>query len=300
MARSASGTATKVSRTQQPRRARQKMTPSFLMFPFAICAVCFPCARVGEVRILPWLVLYLLATALAVAAGAVTAGGLVVLALLLGVAWQAHRASGRARLFLILLFAALALALSTQAVPGIGKVTSPVSSINVGKVSAGLLLFALLVPRVSSAADVQRSWRPTLAIGVVGTAVTVGTAMALGYVHFEPKLPAGTAVILASNLLFTCIAEESFFRGLLQEEMHRAAERSHRRGMHAVAVAVSAIVFGAAHAGGGMHYVLLATLGGITNALAYAKARKVEASAVTHFMLNAAHFIFFAHPMAAR
>ncbi len=276
------------------------MIPSFFLFPLAICAVCFPCARVGEVRILPWLALYVLATVLAVAAGAVTPGGLVALALLLGLAWEAHSASGPARLVLILLFAALALALSIQAVPGVGKVTSPISSLNVGKVSAGLLLFALLVPRVSSVADVRRFWKPTLAIGVVGTAVTVGAAVAMGYVRFEPRLPPGTAVILVSNLLFTCIAEESFFRGLLQEEMHCAAERSHRRWLHAVAVAVSAIVFGAAHAAGGLHYVLLATLGGVTNALAYAKARKVEASAVTHFLLNAAHFVFLTHPVVAR
>ena len=178
--------------------------------------------------------------------------------------------------------------------------TSPISSLNVGKVSAGLLLFALLVPRASSAAEIRRLWKPTLAIGVVGTVVTVGAAVAMGYVRFEPKLPPGIAVKLVSNLLFTCITEESFFRGLLQEEIHRAAERSHRRWLHAVAVAASAIVFGAAHAAGGLHFVLLATLGGIANALAYAKARKVEASVVTHFMLNAAHFGFCAYPMVVR
>ena len=45
---------------------------------------------------------------------------------------------------------------------------------------------------------------------------------------------------------------------------------------------------------------LLATLGGLTNALAYAKARKVEASVLTHFMLNAVHFVLFTHPVLAR
>lgn len=276
------------------------MIPSFVLFPLAFCAVCFPCARIGELRILPWLVLYVLATGLALAAGAVTSVGLFALAALLGLAWQAHRTSGPSRLALILMFAALSVALSVQAVPGVGKVTTPISSFNVGKVSAGLLLFALLVPRVSCVADVQRLWKPTLAIGVVGTMVTVGAAVTMGYVRFEPKVPPGTLVRLVSNLLFACIAEESFFRGLLQEEMHRAAERSRRSGLHAVAVAVSAALFGAAHAHGGPHYVLLATMGGLTNALAYAKARKVEASVSTHFMLNAVHFVFFTNPMGAR
>ncbi len=272
----------------------------FALFPLAICAVCFPSALVGDVRIAPWLVLYVLATALAVAAGAVSPGGLVALACLLGFAWEAHRASGLARLVLILLFAALAIALSIQAVPGVGKVASPISSLSVGKFSAGLLLFALLVPRVSNAEDVRRYWRPTLAMGVAGTVVTVAAALGMGYVRFDPKLLPGTAVALVSNLLFTCIAEESFVRGLLQEEMHRAAERTQRRGLHALAVVMSAVVFGAAHAAGGLQLVLLATLGGFTNALAYAKARKVEASVVTHFMLNAAHFVLLTHPAVVR
>jgi hypothetical protein len=135
------------------------------------------------------------------------------------------RAGRVAQHFRILLFAALAIALSIHAVPGVGQVTSPASSVNVGKVSVGLLQFALRVQRVSSTADVRRFWKPTLAIGVVRTAVTAGAAVATGYVRFEPKLPPGTAVTLVSNLLFTCIAEESFFRGLPQEEIHRVAER---------------------------------------------------------------------------
>ena len=287
------------------------MIPPFVLFPLAICAVLVPSARLGGVRILPWLVVYLLATVFAVAAGAVTPVGLVALAVLFGFAWRAHRATGLARLVLILLFAGLSIALSIQAVPGVGKLTSPSTlwltpqaqallRLDVGKVSTGLLLFALLVPRVSSAAEVRQHWKATLAISIVGTAVTVGAAVAMGFVRFEPRLLPETAVRLVSNLLFTCIAEESFIRGLVQEEMHRAAERSQRRGLHAVVVAVSAIAFGAAHAAGGLHYVLLATLGGVANALAYAKARKVEASVVTHFMLNAVHFVFFAHPTLAR
>ena len=288
------------------------MIPAFVLFPLAFFAACLPAARVGELRVAPWLVVYLLATGLAVAAGAVSAVGLGALAVLLGIAWAAHRATGRSRFLLIALFAALAVALSVQAVPGVGKLAWPSSlrltphaaaftpTLSVGRVSAGLLLFALLVPRVSSVADVRRLWRPTLAIGLAGTALTVGVAVAMGYVRFEPKLPPGTAVFLLCNLLFACIAEESFFRGLLQEAMHRGAERSQRRGLHVVAVAVSALVFGAAHAGGGWHFVVLATLGGLTNALVYAKARKVEASIFTHFLLNAVHFVFFTYPMLAR
>src|SRR6185436_9303138 len=149
--------------------------------------------------------------------------------------------------------------------------------LNFGNAGAGLILFVLLAPRLSARDGLRSIWKATLAVAAIGTFVTVGVAAASGYTRFEPKLPAETVAFLVTNLLFTCVAEESFFRGLLQEEMHRAAERAGIRWLHVAAVPVSAIVFGAAHAGGGMQYVLLATLGGFANALAYAKARKVEA-----------------------
>lgn len=276
-----------------------------VLFALAICVVCVPCATVGSLRMHPWLVVYLLATASAVAAGAVTTIGLLALAVLFGIAWLAHRAAGLARFSLILVFAALAIALSIRAVPGVGQVVSQdapriasqhpafAHGLDVGKASIGLLLFALLVPRVSTLAEARQMWRPTLALGLAGTAVTVGAAIVLGWLRFEPKLPPGAIVFLASNLIFTCIAEESVFRGLLQEGMHRVAERWQHPWMNSGVVALSAVLFGAAHARGGLHYVVLATLGGATNALAYAKARKVEASAITHFTLNAAHFVLF-------
>ena len=288
------------------------MIPSFILFPLAICAVLIPSTRIGHVSILPWLLLYLLANVFAVAVGAVTPFGLTALAVLFGLAWAASRSTGLARFVLIVLFIALAVAFSTDKVPGAGKLTWPdaiplgppgasfTPSFNVGKVSAGLLMYALLVPRVSSVAEVRRFWKPTLAIGIVGTSITVGAALALGYLHFDPKLPPATAAYLASNLLFTCVAEEALARGLLQESMHRAAERSQRPAMHVVAVVVSAVIFGIGHLHGGWHFVVLATLGGLTNALVYAKARKVEASIVTHFMLNAAHFLFLTYPGLGR
>src|SRR5262249_14209460 len=108
------------------------------------------------------------------------------------------------------------------------------------------------------------------------------------------------APLLAANLLFTCVAEETYFRSLLQEGLHRLADRRPGRVGHAAAVLVSAIAFGAVHIAGGPRYVLLATLGGLGNAVAYARTRKVEASVFVHFALNAVHMIFFTYPGLAR
>lgn len=67
--------------------------------------------------------------------------------------------------------------------------------------------------------------------------------------------PLPTATLVAIGAL---LAEEAFFRGFLQREVEHALDgRPHAA---AIAVAASAILFGLAHAAGGWHYVLLATL----------------------------------------
>jgi membrane protease YdiL (CAAX protease family) len=304
------------------------MTAVFVALAVAICAVWLPRVRVGAVRVAPWFVAFVVAAAWALVGGFVTPAGCIALAIVLGLAWAAAARRerererglalgrglglGAASTTLTALAAVGALALSLHVVPGVGNLKWPTAlqltpdaaaftpNLNFGKASAGLFLVALLVPRVHAPVELRPIWRPTLAIGVVGAAATVGAALAMGYVRFEPKLPAETAAFLASNLLFTCVAEEAFFRGVLQESLHRLAERAGRPWLHAPAIVLSALVFGAAHAAGGAQYVLLATLGGFTNAAAYARARKVEAGVCTHFMLNAVHFVFFTYPALAR
>ena len=57
---------------------------------------------------------------------------------------------------------------------------------------------------------------------ILATAAAVlSAAVITGYVRPEIKLPSITLEFLATNLFFTCIAEEAFFRGLIQERMTR-------------------------------------------------------------------------------
>jgi membrane protease YdiL (CAAX protease family) len=287
------------------------MIVPFVLLALATCTVWLPPVGMRGPRIHAWLFLLLIASAWAEVAGIIGAAGLATLAALLGVAWTARGAGARVRGGLLALVAIGSLALSLHVVPGVGIARwAPVRltpdavaftpGLNFGKASAGLVLFALVAPRLAAWAELRPIWKPTIGVAAIGTCVTVGAAIAMGYTRFEPKLPPETAVFLLANLFFTCVAEESFFRGLVQEEMHRAAERARMCWLHVAAVPLSAVVFGAAHAAGGMQYVLLATLGGFANALAYARARKVEASIFTHFALNATHFIFFTYPALVR
>ncbi|MGC4062364.1 MAG: CPBP family intramembrane metalloprotease [Aquabacterium sp.] len=169
---------------------------------------------------------------------------------------------------------------------------------NFDKASVGLFLLVWLAPRLASLGELRAALKP-IVLGACGTVlVVVGLACGLDMVRFEPVWLGYTPTFLTVNLLFTCVAEEAFFRGLIQERLSRAL-RHHPGLIGAVPVLLSAMLFGLAHWGGGPAYVAMAALAGFGYALVYAKVRRVEASMAVHFAVNAAHFIGFTYPAMA-
>ena len=140
--------------------------------------------------------------------------------------------------------------------------------VNFDKTLAGVLVLAIgwFAPLRTA-----RDWGATLrrAAPIVGAtiAVVMAASLALGFVRFDPHWTPLFWVWAPINLLLTCVSEEALFRGFLQRELGVALEG--RAYAAATAVAVSALAFGLAHAGGGWRYVLLATLAGTGYALAY-------------------------------
>lgn len=284
----------------------------FVLLAAAILLVWAPAWRVGHVRVPPWT----LAFAAACVAGAVATprvlepsalAGLVALAAL---AWSAAAAT-RWRRSLVTLAALLALAVSLHALPGFHapvlftdvRLTPDaarfVLALNFDKGAAGLLLLAAFCART-------RSWRqfasqgPAIALAAAATAVvSIGVALAAGYVRFEPKWNDAAPAFLAANLLFTCVAEEAFSRGVIQEGLMRLADRREHRAWRWLAIAVSTLLFGLAHAGGGAVWMLVATIAGFGYAAIYARTRTIEGAILVHFAVNAAHFLWFTYPRLA-
>ncbi len=62
------------------------------------------------------------------------------------------------------------------------------------------------------------------------------------------------------------------------------------------ALLICAILFGLAHAGGGVWYVLLATVAGLGYGLVYHRTQRIELSILLHFALNSIHILFFSYP----
>jgi membrane protease YdiL (CAAX protease family) len=169
--------------------------------------------------------------------------------------------------------------------------------VNFDKTLAGVLVLASGVPLLRS----RDQWLAMLrgaAPVVLATLIAVLVAsFALGYVRFDPRWTPAFWVWAPINLLATCVSEEAFFRAFLQREVGSALEgRPHAA---AIAVAISATLFGLAHAAGGWRYVLLATLAGTGYAIAFQRTGRVEAAILTHVAVNATHFLLFTYPALA-
>lgn len=203
----------------------------------------------------------------------------------------------------------IALGLGMHAFPGftnpvlLSKVTlSPGAApytlyLNFDKTVAGVLILGLCYAGLLAGREAwARMLRQAAPVALVNIAVVVGLALALGYVHIDPKWTVLFWPWAVVNLFFTCVAEEAFFRGLIQRQIN---ERFTFRYKAVVAVGVSAVLFGLAHAAGGPAYVLLSIVAGLGYALAFQLTRRIEASILAHFSLNAVHFLLLTYPRVA-
>jgi hypothetical protein len=115
-------------------------------------------------------------------------------------------------------------------------------------------------------------------------------AWGLGALQPELTIPHWWWLFALNNLLLTCVAEEAFFRGFVQQSL------SKRFGWIA-GVAVASLLFGLAHIGGGLPLVAFATLAGVGYGLAYHYSSRLWVAVLFHFLFNFAHLLFFTYPM---
>jgi membrane protease YdiL (CAAX protease family) len=256
-------------------------------------------------RVPAWAPCLALAIVVAVALGAILPVGVGALAVLAGLCVLWRRAPGRVVKGLALAaIIVLSLALALHAVPGfvnpllldkvtIGAGAKPVSLyFNLDKTAVGILLCATFAAPARTAAQ----WRGVghaYPIIVLTPVFVLAAGWALGVVGPDPKWVDAAPLFLALNLCTTCLAEEAFFRASIQGRLNEAL--ASRRHGSAIAIGVAAVLFGIAHGYGGAPLVVLATLAGIGYGLAYRRGG-IEAAILTHFALNAAHFLLFTYP----
>jgi membrane protease YdiL (CAAX protease family) len=284
---------------------------AFLLLALALCCVWAKPLRLGQRVVLPlWLLLFIMATAWGLVAAVLRPAAIAGLLLFCAAAWATASAPRPAlRLLAGIVTGLLALALAMHKLPGFnnpvviaGAVLSPGAApftqyANFDKGAVGLVLLAVLCSRLRAWSELGGMSRKTWPVLIVTTVAVLAFATVSGFVRADLKLPAVTALFLVVNLFFTVVAEEAFFRGLLQARL--AASLSRFSYGPWIAVLVSALLFGAAHLAGGPLYGILAFIAGLGYAVAYHVTQRIEAAILVHITVNAVHFIGFTYPYSA-
>jgi len=156
-----------------------------------------------------------------------------------------------------------------------------------------LIFFGLLLawPALLGPGGTMR-WRP-LALLILPLAALLITAWQLGALKPEVGLPHWWWLFAFNNLVFTCVAEEALFRGLIQQGV---ASRSKPW----LGLLVASLLFGTAHLAGGPLLVLFAALAGACYGLAFQLSGRLSVAILLHFLFNFAHLALFTYPLASR
>ncbi|HEX6636981.1 MAG TPA: type II CAAX endopeptidase family protein [Steroidobacteraceae bacterium] len=169
-------------------------------------------------------------------------------------------------------------------------------SVGFPKVTLGILLLGLVNPSLLSRRGLAHVLVRTVPVFATTLACVVACALSLGYTRFAPHWHVLFLAWAPINLLFSCLSEEAFFRGFVQQEMARDEADMTR---NLVALGSAALLFGLAHYAGGPAYVFTGVVAGLGYGWAFLRTRRIEAAVAVHFGVNAAHFLLFVYPRPA-
>jgi len=177
---------------------------------------------------------------------------------------------------------------------------------NFDKAMAGLFLCAYFFSNLDSnkkplKADPNKSTlldvKQPIFIIIATVLASLTVALILELVSFNPKVPNFWLAFIAINLLFTCVAEEALFRGLLQTKLSQIIT-SNRLAL--LAPVITAAVFALAHFAGGINYVLVSFIAGLGYGYIFYKTQRLEWAIICHWLVNVFHFFLFTYPMLSK
>lgn len=270
------------------------MSPSipFSLLPFACLfagAICLAFSKRFQSYVPTVLVA---AGVLAFPAGLVRVEGITGLAAGAGLLWMQSRTemSDRARVAARIALVLLALALALHHVPGFAPLTWPGGFSREAardlvwpfdKAAAALLLLGLVGVRPG---------RVPITHGLPGVAggacLIAALAVAAGLTQWSPAIPAGLGPWIVANLMIVALAEETFFRGLLQNGLERLLT-PHTTHAGTIALLTVAVLFGLAHLPWGAGFACGAVLAGVFYGIAF-RAGGLIAAVFAHALTNTA------------
>lgn len=285
-------------------------TPILLTFgllAITVLSLWTPVPLVPGKRDWAWCIGLVLASGAGFTTGIVDWRGLVAITAYVLLAWSARGAGRRwQRGVLLTLTGLAALLFALHRIPGfhnpvivqgiLFSADAPPFTLraNFDTAVVGIVLMGVFCERIRTGKEWWAMLRSIAPVVLSTLIVVLGLGLLLGHVRPDVKWTAYSAWFLAYNLLVTCVTEEAFFRGLLLERMARAMQGW--RGGVALALIASSALFGLAHLGGGPLLALLAAIAGLHYGAACLVSKRIEGAILTHFALNAVHFVAFTYP----
>ena len=282
------------------------ISPSFIFLTLAIILLWPTQANKTSLIKYGWLVLLLISILFGLDDGTLEPPALLTVITFTALVLFFHQTSGVIRLIFAFAIVALALGLGLHIMPGFNnpvmvsgvqltKDSLPYTlQLNYDKALAGLFLLWLSRPLLQKHADILSMLKQSAPIAFLTISLVVALSLLLDYIRLDIKLPTFFFYWLWANLFFTCVAEEALFRGFLQQQICLVLNKFRYGAL--VALISCAVLFGLAHASGGLSYVLLATVAGVGYGAVYLRTGRIEASILLHFMLNTVHILFFSYP----
>lgn len=158
----------------------------------------------------------------------------------------------------------------------------------------GLFPLALFIPLAQTKKDWCKVINGAL-LGLGGIICLAFIALLFKATNFDIKIPSHMPLRIVTNLLFTCIPEEAFYRGFVQKKLTDTLQRT--RGSQLIAILVASLLFTLVHLSWGaspaiLGFVFLASL---LYGFVYQVTQKIESAILTHFLLNMFHMLFFSY-----
>lgn len=164
-----------------------------------------------------------------------------------------------------------------------------------GRGFAGTLLFCALARRIGSLLEIRRALKAAGKVPLFILAYFV-----LGYVlWYVPDLKFNADIVryLVANLFFISLADEAFFRLLVQDRLERFFGDGDTESMYLAAV-ITTILFALSYYihGAAIEAAILIFIAGLIYAYTYGKTRCIEISILTHFLIDGLLIIGFLYP----
>ena len=153
------------------------------------------------------------------------------------------------------------------------------------------------LPLLTNKTAFIKTLQQSMPINILGILLLFYLYRIFGYIKFDLKFNSFFVIWAINNLLFTCITEEALFRGLIQKSINFAL-KNYNFGKY-IAIFIGSILFGLMHYHGGLIYIILSSIAGLMYGYIYQITNKIEASILSHFLLNTCHFILFTYPNVA-